>query len=417
MPTINRCGGGGSGVKLNIYAQPDLPTDKFDGILLQTAAKENFKKVVFDDDVWASEQWMGAGSIPDYPTKMASAGCCVDGNTAYFFGGESNIRYAENAAIAYNFGTKAYQTLSVMPIAAEYIGCAVYNHKIYLCNFYNGTSTPIRYFYCYDIATDTYTRLTDLPYDGRSCSVVPYSGKLFFFGFASDSSGNLAYDTSTNTFSEISKPVQTQTGTGGEWVNMRSQNGAAVYGSKAYIFTSRLYALSYDFVTDTYAALAAMPSQKNNPYVLLVGNEVFIFSGISGSYTNWAYNIATNTYRTLADAPTSRYSYIPAVCNGIIGLFGGVQNYNNYLNYASNTFYQNVDGMSLTAKQYPDTPSIIISAPPGATEHHASILSLKQMDKLPLYFRDAVLFKDGSIAFPALYIGDGSTWNKEREAQ
>lgn len=45
MPLINRTGGGGSQIPLNLFVQPELPTDKFDGICILAPEKHNVSRI------------------------------------------------------------------------------------------------------------------------------------------------------------------------------------------------------------------------------------------------------------------------------------------------------------------------------------------------------------------------------------
>ncbi|MGX8701512.1 Kelch repeat-containing protein, partial [Caproiciproducens sp.] len=81
-------GGGGSDLRLKVYAQPTEPAEK-DGVWLKTALAEKIKKIVFDSNVWAAEQWQNPSLAADMPTARSEFCSAVFGDEIYIFGGRN----------------------------------------------------------------------------------------------------------------------------------------------------------------------------------------------------------------------------------------------------------------------------------------------------------------------------------------
>ena len=106
--------------------------------------------------------------------------------------------------------------------------------------------------------------------------------------------------------------------------------------------------------------------------------------------------------------PEARGDACCAIVGAEIFIFGGRD---------SAGFLNTAIAYMLTAKQYPDSPTVIFYRLPKDFTLEASLVSGKLIDYLPVYFKDAMLFKDGDITFPELYIGDGTQWTLARAAQ
>ncbi|WP_411677900.1 Kelch repeat-containing protein [Caproicibacter sp.] len=362
MPNIIRVGGsGGSDLKLNVFAQPDLPTNKFDGILLQTGSKETLKKIVFDDNIWAAGQWQNPSLVTNMPGSRYSACCALVGSEVYIFGGyngEDNL----SSAIKYNPSTNTYTSIASMPEARGGACCAIVGGEVYIFGGYSGAgylSSAIKY----SPSTNSYTSIASIPGERASACCAEYNGEVYIFG---------------------------------------GYNGEDNLSS----------AIKYNPSTNSYASIADIPANQAYACCALVGSEVYIFGGYRYPSTFFPsaikYNPSTNTYTSIASMPEARGYACCALVGSEVYIFGG------YYNHAT---LSTVFHYMLTAKQYPNSPSFLIYRINGDITHEASISKGKLIDSIPINFKDCMLFKDGEITFPALYIGDGTQWNLARPAQ
>ncbi|MBW7573925.1 Kelch repeat-containing protein [Caproiciproducens faecalis] len=390
-------GGGGSDLKLNVLCQPDLPTDIFDGVLLQTASKESIKKVVFDSNVWAAEQWQNPSLVATAPISLFARVGDVYDNKIFIF--------SESNAYSYDPALNTYATLAKISPARSYPCCATYGDKIFIFGGFDGDSV-LNTAIVYNPASNTFGTIATMSGGVRenACCAV-YNDEIFIFGGLGSSASigtAIAYKPSTNTYRTLASMPETR----GYACCATSGNEIFIFGG----FSSPNYlssAIAYNPSTNTYRSIAAMSVASANCGCVLVGDEIFIFGGRKAisSYLSMAiaYNPSTNTYRNLQSMNTSGY-FISAF------LYAD----SVYVSGASGT---TMECLELTAKQYADSPSVIFYRIYKDTTLTAELFSGKVVDGIPVDFKNCMLFKDGNITFPALYLGDGTQWNLARSAQ
>ena len=408
MPNIIHGGGGGSDMKLNVFAQPDLPTDKFDGVLLQTSAKETLKKVVFDTNVWAAGQWQNPSEYGPLPYPVNAQ--------ATYFNGE--IYYIGQQSFKYNPKTGITTVLSPYPITITTgLSQIIINNKIYCFGGANQisescTTTDTNIAYCYDIETDTYVQIANLPCTAMDISLAYSDGYIYMFNF-------------------------------------RKSAYSSTYG---FYYPTTQYCYKYNIALNSYSSIASTLNSNGYPdssrATCVIGNKIYLFGGnwfhnntTYGTSNNVdIYNIDTNSYTKMNNLPinvtlggvaingdkvliaknTDQYNYMidsDTYSQEIIPYNVG---YAVPIQIADIIFWLNsiyIHPYMLTAKQYPDSPSIIFYRLSKDFTHETSIVKGKLIDNLPTNFKDCMLFKDGEITFPALYIGDGTQWNLARAAQ
>ena len=402
---------GGGDLGLNVFCQPNFPLT-YNGVLLKTPAKETVKKVVFDANVWAAGQWQDPSLVTDMPGFRTEACCALAGDEIFIFGGEDSSSNL-NTAIAYNPSTNTYRNLANMPGVRSGACCALVGDEIFIFGGTSGGSSGyLSTAIAYNPTTNTYRNLADMPgVRGFACCAL-VGDEIFIFGGRSSasnySSTAIAYNPTTNTYRNLA-----------DMPGSRGYAYCALAGDEIFIFGgydgSNYFntAIAYNPSTNTYRNLANMPGVRGHACCALVGDEIFIFGGreSAGGYlsTAIAYNPSTNTYRNLADMPGSRGYACCALAGDEIFIFGGLSGNGAYLNTAI--------AYMLTAKQYPDTPTVIFYRLPKDFTLEASLVIGKLIDWLPVYFKDCMLFKDGDITFPELYIGDGTQWTLARAAQ
>ncbi len=395
---------GGDGVTYNVFCQPTEPVTK-DGIWLKTATSIKPKKIVFDDNIWAAEGWQDPSLVADMLIARSNACCAAMDNEIFIFSGQYGTFSYTSSVIAYNPSTNAYKSISYLDIERSDACCAAMGNEIFIFGGAIAANDNLRSAIAYKPSTNTYRALANMPKVKAEVCCAVMGNEIFIFG--GNENGNtlidtIAYKPSTNTYRTLANmPIARQSAC------------CAVMGNEIFIFGGHLdnvgatdTAIAYKPSTNTYRTISKMPKTKITACCAVVDHEIFIFGGYLNEATT--YNPSTNTYRALANMTDIRQG----ACCGILGnkifVFGGT---------SGMTYLKSVDCMELTAKQYPNNPSLLIHAVKRDTTFSTNLLQSKLIDMLPIYFKDSMLFADGDITFPALYIGDGTQWTLARAAQ
>ncbi|WP_313292566.1 Kelch repeat-containing protein [Faecalispora jeddahensis] len=406
---------GGDKVTYNVFCQPTEPTSKT-GIWLKTDTTIKPKKIVFDDWIWTAEGWQNPSQatapIASYYTPMS----VFYNGEIYMFGGQTYVSGGSvtvtNMAIAYNPTTDTYRTLANLPAVINWGSCAEVGGKIYLFGGTTTSANALNAAYVYNPTTNTYSIIKSMPTVkfGMACAAV--DGKIYLFGGTNGS-------TVVNTAYVYSPANDTYTAIASLSVG-RYGAICAVINSIIYIFGGAMStsdgslvtntAVSYNPITNTYTSLATLPNARTTSGCAVVGNEIFMSGGGIGGYgtaSTIAYNYLSNTYRALADMPHVQDRPTCALVGNVVYVMSGWRGGQASI----------VEKLMLTAKQYPDNPTVVLYQPGKNTDLSANLLATKLISAVKAYFKDVMLFSDGDITFPALYIGDGTQWTLARAAQ
>lgn len=394
----------GSDLKLNIFAQPDEPTEK-NGIWLKTSAKEELKKIVFDTNIWAAGQWQNPSLIacPPCISTTQNYAMITVGNYTYFFGGYDDNRTILDTAYRYDHTTNMFSSIANMPEALYAQGCATIDSEhIWLfggmCTL-GGDGVPS--VYRYNISTNTYTTMKSFR-NGAFYTCIPYisvnnESKIYIFGGIHGTS-ILRLSCEYNPYNDTHKFMSYLP------YEIKFSSGVA-FGNTPYLiggsYSTGTYAdniWKYNIKSDTFTTVATSNYVEiDNPYqACVVGHSIYIrntnrhlieYDVLQNKFTD--YGIELDNVET---------------CNGITFATNKILDFK----------IESTQCFMFTAKQYPNSPSFIIHYLPTDTTHKASIISSKLLDYLPTYFKDCMLFKNGNITFPSYYIGNGISWTKQR---
>jgi N-acetylneuraminic acid mutarotase len=190
--------------------------------------------------------------------------------------------------------------LAPFPEPAQEIGGTTVNGKVYILGGLptGNNSRPKGLVWEYDSATDKWTKKKQMPLPAHHIAVVQYHGKLYVFGGG----------------------AQVEPG-GLNWVPINN-------------------AWEYDPASDTWKALAPMPTARGAAVAAVVGDKIYVIGGASvhpgakivglsatvphrALGTNEAYDPATNTWQTRSPMPTSRNHAAIGVVNNKIYVLGG----------------------------------------------------------------------------------------------
>ena len=148
--------------------------------------------------------------------------------------------------------------------------------------------------YKYDTLTNTYTKLTNLPYSAYGISIISYETDIYIFGGRNNGSTCYNYAYKYDTLSDIYTKLTNMPASIG-------QTGIARVGTNIYIIggsingggqVSSVY--KYDILTDTYTTLEPLPIIRNCPAVCTLDTDIYIFCGFNGEWLKDSYKYASN---------------------------------------------------------------------------------------------------------------------------
>ena len=210
--------------------------------------------------------------------------------------------------------------------------------------------------YKYNTLTDTYTQLTDIPYDFSNGTAVVIGTDIYLFG---------SYDNNSGSLDNVTKNYK------------------------------------YNTLTDTYTQLTNIPYAFYGGSAVAIGTDIYLFgSASSGDYRKaYKYNTLTDTYTQLTNIPYDFYGGVAVSINSIeeIYLLGSSLNVNK------------IGIFELKSIEYEDNQIVITQ---GTPTYLTKILP--NNSNLTYYFNDAWIYtdQDGLIQNIPTYYGDGTSWIK-----
>lgn len=244
-------GGGGSG--LNVYAQTTEPSKK-EGIWIQT--DKPIKNIINDLTLWFADAWNDESK-----KQYASAPYPISYSASYFAVDPSN-------------GT-----------------------DVYVAGGGNSSATQIM-LHKYDVLTDTWTRLADLPerFAGGKGAIVDGKFYIMTSSLGSTISTAYIYDIKSNTWTKSSK--------GAPYAMIC---GAVAVGTNIYILGSTTstyarYFYKYDTISDTWTKLTDYPTSFTYGAIVSIGTKIYAMGG-GNSTTIYCYDTELKTWTTLPRIP------------------------------------------------------------------------------------------------------------------
>ena len=218
-------------------------------------------------------EWSSRAALPTARQEMASA---VVANRIYTPGGFNSGGQASTVLEIYDVATDRWSTGPALTEARHHPGATAAAGIVYVMAVTPQTARPV------PLCLPSIQRRNSGPQGSRcwhrvvhSC-VVEHSGKIYAIGGV--------------------------------------RNGAAATTNEAY-----------DPATNTWAALAPMPTAREHLAAAAIGDRIYVVGGRAPSNTPAleAYAPATNTWERLPDMPTSRGGLAAAALNGKLYVFGG----------------------------------------------------------------------------------------------
>ncbi len=218
----------------------------------------------------------------------------------------------------YNSLTNTWTQLPDYPGQSSSYGVGfVINDKAYIGlgdHRSNGVKTYLKTWWEYNFLNSTWTQKSNFPGPGRDHPTsYGINGKIYM-GFGDDNSGNYRdwweYNPATDTWTQkTSYPGMAMHHPVSAAYNNKIYIGGGHVSSSSVNYSSQAW-YAYNTLNDTWTQLADMPGQvgKVAGAAFVLGNQLFTGIGIEEPVENfyndfYQYNIATNTWTTIASYP------------------------------------------------------------------------------------------------------------------
>lgn len=203
--------------------------------------------------------------------------------------------------------------LAASPVSLLRRGVGVIGGDVYLFGGTDSSDTPQTNVYKYSVSGNSYTTMASLA-NARLYLAAVVSGDVYLIASGATAE-TLRYNVATNTYTS-----RTAYGTSG-CVAM------VAIGTNIYFMTTGGTALiRYNTVSDSYTTMAAIPSGL--PYTMATdGTNIYLWS----STASYLYNVASNTYSSIANLPIAGSTGVLFVSNNnslYIGPSGSTRNKN-----------------------------------------------------------------------------------------
>lgn len=271
-----------------------------------------------------------ASARPPYATDEAES--AVIGNVLYLFGGfnlnNRKYQYEPTArSFAYNSGTGKWHTIAPIPHALSHAGITTdgVQYVYYGGGYYSPTGTSADAFtasasvWRYDVASNSYLQLPDLPAPRGAGGMALVGTKLYYFG-GTDSSRTTDFGDAWRL--DVSDPFATWQSIA-PLPNPRNHMGWGVINGQIYVVGGMHLTVAstaqgdldrYDPATDAWTVLAPLAYPRDHvmdsTFTDIYGRLVVVGgwgkNGMSGLVT--AYTPATNTWVYLTSLPVVRTS-------------------------------------------------------------------------------------------------------------
>jgi len=206
--------------------------------------------------------------------------------------------------------------------ARSFASGAVANNNFYVISGFNGSSygTQTDYF-----NGSVWAAAAPIPTPHSQSKAAAVGNNIYVPG----GFNNISFGGPLN-FMQIYNAVTNVWSSGMNMPDFRSGPAVAAFNSKVYIiggfapgFVPQSQVWEYDPVANTYATKTSMPSASGNVPGALLGNEIFVVGGSSPNTAAYAYNPATDMWRTItAPVPADCQAGGAFALNGELWLFG-----------------------------------------------------------------------------------------------
>lgn len=265
------------------------------------------------------------------PAARCASIAIADGK-AYIMGELINM----SQHYCYDFQTQEVTLKANMHTPGFGFGTVYHNGKIYVVGGKNNQSC-LKSLTAYDIETDTWETLADLPKEVFSGSIAIVNGYLYCAGGCYSAGGGSTgafdsmyrYNISTNEWEQMANLIKGAIAPAiMPYYNgaLYFFGGAATHGGDS--FTTFPACQKYVISEDRWYEFTAPPISAYTPSITVVGNKVYLQGGSNGSYGEslvehmYEYSLETDSWRNLDDIPYKcKYGQMTSY-NNLIYMFG-----------------------------------------------------------------------------------------------
>ena len=246
-----------------------------------------------------------------------------------------------NTAWAYDPSAKTWAALAPYPgTAVDHPGAACLNGTVYLIGGLIKAGVAVKAVYAYDIATNTWAQVADLPQPRGAASVAVYAGTIYLVGGLGypDKNDLFAYNPAGNVWA-TKAPMPTAR----DHLIFREVGGKLyAIGGRTAVTIDSVTAVNevYDPATNTWGARAPMPTPRAAMAAGVLHNQIQIWGGEAQVGSPLAtpagvnaqgqmYDPKTDIWTTIADELTPRHGTDGATIDNVIYTAGGAVHQGN----------------------------------------------------------------------------------------
>jgi N-acetylneuraminic acid mutarotase len=277
------------------------------------------------------------------PTALNWPTAGVIGGKVYVVGGYTGGP-ASDANQVYDIATDTWSTAAPLPVAQAQMAGAVVSNILYVFGgSANGTTPVFDTVYAYNPKTDTWTSKATMPTARCSAAAVVVKGIIYVIGgfTGGRSTAVEAYDPKTDAWAEEAPLLlgksEVSVGAIGS-----AKTGYTIVAADGFSGSDTGDTEAYDVATNTWTSLASDPTGRNGACSGVIGARLYISDGNTGGNSpvslNESFTLSTNTWKTLAAMPNTLTDPASAVYRGKLYCFGG----GNWAVPPNNTVYDYV---------------------------------------------------------------------------
>jgi N-acetylneuraminic acid mutarotase len=283
---------------------------------------------------WGQSGAQGAWTVATQTsTQRTEVAVTAVNGKIYVLGGQAFGRDDSPLFQEFDPATRKWRDLSPMPTGASHVGIAALNGKIYAAGGFtaNVHKNPLDQFLEYDIAGNTWRQLPPLSAPLGSASLAAVDGKIHLIG-------GRGPDGITVPTHQVYDPKTNQWTTAARLPVARDHLGILVVDGAIHVFGGRMAATVdnvglhdvYDAKTDSWRSLAPMPTPRSSGAAALYRGLILYHGGECKDAAKRitfdefeAYDPKTDSWRTLAKAPTGLHAHGAASVGGTAYFIGG----------------------------------------------------------------------------------------------
>jgi N-acetylneuraminic acid mutarotase len=262
------------------------------------------------------------------PGTRYMAGGASDGQYVYVFGGSSDA-YLEDVILndlwRWNPATETWTRLADMPTAKMDIQGTYWNGKIYVPGGYDASDQHISELSIYDITSNTWSVGMPMPTGRSGVATAAYGGKVYAMGGYNEASRFtttvMAYDIASDTWSQVAplpRPMSYGRAitVGSDIYHVAGADG----GIGGYLPASR-FLFRYDPNSNVWDQMAPLHTERAAHEVMTDGTRIYAVNGAIG--LNLWNGIPQNQTVEIYDVANNAWSYGNPTTRTAVGSAGG----------------------------------------------------------------------------------------------